>query len=280
MRRAGTTVALSNAGIAHRIKTLGIHGEFGQSAYVAEQLGLMARARRQVLGRWRGRYLLGVRFLVAAGQGSELIPELARSPRPYVRARAAEWSVDYPTPAVIVALLGLLDDPDPMCAFCAKDALSRMGRVAVTPLNGYLRTASGTRALAGLQVAAGLHDGDLASAATRFATDEQWAVRAAAAEVLGASADDDSVAALLRLLDDDHPAVRAAAVGALGGLQHWPASRDLVRLTTDDDWSVRVAAGRSLVDLGAAGQLLLEHVARQGGQAGDMASRLLSASLL
>jgi transketolase len=30
--------ALSNAGIAHRIQTLGIHGEFGQSAYTAEEL--------------------------------------------------------------------------------------------------------------------------------------------------------------------------------------------------------------------------------------------------
>ena len=30
--------ALSQAGIAHRIKSLGIHGEFGQSAYVAEEL--------------------------------------------------------------------------------------------------------------------------------------------------------------------------------------------------------------------------------------------------
>ena len=30
--------ALSNAGIAHRLKTLAIHGEFGQSAYLAEEL--------------------------------------------------------------------------------------------------------------------------------------------------------------------------------------------------------------------------------------------------
>ncbi len=30
--------ALSNSGIAHRVKTLGIHGEFGQSAYLAEEL--------------------------------------------------------------------------------------------------------------------------------------------------------------------------------------------------------------------------------------------------
>jgi transketolase len=30
--------ALSNAGISHRIRSLGIHGEFGQSAYVAEEL--------------------------------------------------------------------------------------------------------------------------------------------------------------------------------------------------------------------------------------------------
>jgi len=29
---------LSQAGIAHRMKSLGIHGEFGQSAYVAEHL--------------------------------------------------------------------------------------------------------------------------------------------------------------------------------------------------------------------------------------------------
>ena len=50
--------ALSNAGIAHRIKSLGIHGEFGQSAYVAEDLykkhGLtgdkMAEAALQLIG--------------------------------------------------------------------------------------------------------------------------------------------------------------------------------------------------------------------------------------
>ncbi|MBL9127807.1 MAG: hypothetical protein JNL97_09175, partial [Verrucomicrobiales bacterium] len=30
--------ALSDAGIAHRVRTLGIHGEFGQSAYLAEHL--------------------------------------------------------------------------------------------------------------------------------------------------------------------------------------------------------------------------------------------------
>ncbi|HYE33041.1 MAG TPA: transketolase C-terminal domain-containing protein [Methylomirabilota bacterium] len=30
--------ALSDAGVAHRVRTLGIHGEFGQSAYVAEEL--------------------------------------------------------------------------------------------------------------------------------------------------------------------------------------------------------------------------------------------------
>jgi len=30
--------ALSNAGVAHTLKTLGIHGEFGQSAYLAEEL--------------------------------------------------------------------------------------------------------------------------------------------------------------------------------------------------------------------------------------------------
>ena len=49
--------ALSTAGIAHRMKSLGIHGEFGQSAYVAEHLyekhGLtgpkMAEAAEQLL---------------------------------------------------------------------------------------------------------------------------------------------------------------------------------------------------------------------------------------
>jgi transketolase len=30
--------ALSRAGITHRMTSLGIHGEFGQSAYVAEEL--------------------------------------------------------------------------------------------------------------------------------------------------------------------------------------------------------------------------------------------------
>ena len=51
--------ALSRAGIAHRMTSLGIHGEFGQSAYLAEQLyekhGLtgprMAEAALALLGR-------------------------------------------------------------------------------------------------------------------------------------------------------------------------------------------------------------------------------------
>lgn len=51
--------ALSNAGIAHSVKTLGIHGEFGQSAYMAEELyvkhGLtapkMAEAALALLGK-------------------------------------------------------------------------------------------------------------------------------------------------------------------------------------------------------------------------------------
>lgn len=51
--------ALSGAGVRHQIATLGIHGEFGQSAYVAEHLyekhGLtgpkMAEAARKLLGR-------------------------------------------------------------------------------------------------------------------------------------------------------------------------------------------------------------------------------------
>ena len=50
--------SLSNAGIAHRIKSLGIRGEFGQSAYVAEDLykkhGLtgekMAEAALELIG--------------------------------------------------------------------------------------------------------------------------------------------------------------------------------------------------------------------------------------
>lgn len=50
--------ALSNAGIAHRVRTLGIDGEFGQSAYLAEQLyekhGLtgpkMAEAALELIG--------------------------------------------------------------------------------------------------------------------------------------------------------------------------------------------------------------------------------------
>ncbi|HMO64954.1 MAG TPA: transketolase C-terminal domain-containing protein, partial [Verrucomicrobiota bacterium] len=51
--------ALSGAGVRHHIATLGIHGEFGQSAYVAEHLyeqhGLtgpqMAAAALKLLGR-------------------------------------------------------------------------------------------------------------------------------------------------------------------------------------------------------------------------------------
>jgi transketolase len=50
--------ALSQAGIAHRIRTLGIPGEFGQSAYVAEHLyqhyaltaERMVQAARELIG--------------------------------------------------------------------------------------------------------------------------------------------------------------------------------------------------------------------------------------
>jgi len=51
--------ALSNAGVAHTLKSLGIEGEFGQSAYLAEELygkhGLtapkMAEAALALLGK-------------------------------------------------------------------------------------------------------------------------------------------------------------------------------------------------------------------------------------
>ena len=51
--------ALSNAGIAHRVKTLGINNEFGQSAYMAEELYIkhnltapkMAEAALALLGK-------------------------------------------------------------------------------------------------------------------------------------------------------------------------------------------------------------------------------------
>ena len=51
-----------------------------------------------------------------------------------VRAQAAEWAVEHPTPAVINALLLLLGDAESLCRFAAQDALFRLGPLVAEPL--------------------------------------------------------------------------------------------------------------------------------------------------
>jgi hypothetical protein len=243
---------------------------------VARELGLLATAERSCRSRFWWRRLRGVRLLSAIGAGEDAVPPLLDDPHPLVRADAAEWAGAHPGPELAGLLLQRLADPSGLARFSVQDSLIRMGPAASEPLRRFLETGSGPGLAPALQVAAGVADARFLPAARWRCTHGHPAVRARAAELVGAAGGAVGVDALTRLLDDPEAAVRVAAVRSLGAMGHWPAGPAVARLLRDPAWEVRRAAGLALRGLGGPGQLLLRRALADADPfAADMARQVL-----
>jgi HEAT repeats len=242
-------------------------------AAAARAVGMIDGAERDCRAwRWRRR-VHAVRLLALLGGGEAVVPPLLRDPRPEVRAQAAEWAADHPTPEVIASLLELLGDPTPFTRYTVTDTLIRVGREAAEPLAAAIAGGAGPAAL---EVGARIADPRLADAARARFGDPDPRIRAWAARLLGAVGGEAHAAAVIGALEDPDGDVRAAAAIALGRLGHWPAAGPLAARLRDPVWRVRRDAASALRALGAPGALLLERALRDEDPfARDMARQTL-----
>lgn len=251
-------------------------------AELARTTGLYQRAAADCRSiRW-SRRLRGAQVLTLLGGGEGAGTPLLRDPHRYVRAQAAEWAVEHPSPTVLKYLLDLLDDPDPGARFAAADAVPRVGppvveslaeRLARTPSSGSARP--GTIRL--LEAAAGVRNTGFIAPALRLSRADDPGVRARAVALLGLVGGEDAVARALEMLDDPMAAVRAAAMRALGNLGYWPAALAVGARLADLSWDVRREAGLALRAMGSPGQLVLRRATRGDDRfAADMARLTLA----
>lgn len=244
---------------------------------LARELGLVARAETYCRSRQWWRRLQGVRLLSLFGGGEEVVSPLFHDRDVVVRAQAAEWAADHPSPVVIDMLLFLLGDPERFCCFTAQESLLRIGGPVIEPLARYLADHSQPQWVeAALKVAVGLADPRLLPPALCLCRDASPRVRVLAASLLGMLGGGQGIEALMKMLDDPLPEVRAAAAQALGKLGHWPAAATLATLLQDHAWQVRREAGLALRALGAPGALFLRRsLAHVDSFTVDMARQIL-----
>ena len=132
---------------------IGVAGEQRQRlAAIAVELGLSARAEARCHSRLWWRQLRGARLVTLVGTGEEVMPTLLRDRHPVIRAQAAEWAAEHPSPALAAELVAMLGDSSGLCRFAAQDSLMRMGDVVAEPLVEYLSARSGERVAAALSV--------------------------------------------------------------------------------------------------------------------------------
>jgi len=244
--------------------------------FVAQQVGLVDRARKLCeSGRWTRR-LRGARILSRLDVADPLVQKLLADPHPAVRAQAAEWAAAQPSASVISAMLVLLADPATQARFAVQNALLRMGGVVAGPLAEFLENQSGPAAEAGLRVAGSLAEASFGPPALRHSRADNVDVRVAAALLLGGVADAASAERLMELLSDDDSQVRAAAAKSLGRMQYWQAGSQLAERLRDSAWRVRKEAGLALRAIGAPGTLFLRRAIKSDDRfAADMAQQVL-----
>lgn len=252
-------------------------GEVRERASVlAEEVGIIEHARRMSGSRLWWRRLHALRILTSLGTREEEVLPFFRDPHPAVRAQAAEWGSDHPSPPIIHALLRMLGDPATIGRFAIEDSVLRIGLVIVEPLAEHLESASGAPAIPLLEVAAALGQTAFGQPAVRLTRDADPRVRARAADVLGAVQSAESSDVLTALLSDADARVRTAAIRALGRIGHWPAAAAVAQLLRDPSFDVRRASGLALRSFGSPGLLLLGRFrSDKDAFAADMARQVL-----
>ncbi|HJP61385.1 MAG TPA: HEAT repeat domain-containing protein [Gemmatimonadaceae bacterium] len=244
--------------------------------FVAQEVGVIDRARALCHHRWWTRRLRGARILSRLDVADPLVHTLLADPHPAVRAQAAEWAASQPSVEVISSMLELLADPATQARFAVQNALLRMGNVIAGPLAAFLESHSGRSAEAGLRVAESVAVPRFLESALRHSRADEPGVREAAAKLLGGIAGAEAGARLIEMLGDSESRVRAAAASALGRMHYWQAASLLAERMRDHRWRVRREAGLALRALGAAGTLFLRRALKGDDRfAADMAEQVL-----
>ena len=244
--------------------------------FVAQQVGVIDRARALCIHKRWTRRLRGARILSQLDVTDPLVHKLLSDPHPAVRAQAAEWAAAQASTELVAAMLELLADPATQARFAVQSALLRMGTIIAAPLATFLETHSDRAAEAGLRVAEPIAELRFLESALRLSRAADIGVREASAKLLGAMGGAEAAARLIELLGDDADRVRAAAASGLGRMHYWQAGSLLAESLRDQRWRVRREAGLALRAIGAGGTLFLRKALKGDDRfAADMAQQVL-----
>lgn len=285
---AGTQADLEDVGALARLsphQQIAVFSELSASlrGKNQQQLGVLATGaglpdlaeRWCASPRWFKR-LRGARVYTLLGGGETAMAHLFDDPRPEVRAQAAQWAAEHPSPEVIDRLLTMLTDPHSLCRFTVQDSLLRIGSPAVPGLLRHFCDPSAVPSEEALKIATGIADGRFLRPALTLCRRPDPRLRAQAATLAASIGGAQVTDVLTGLLGDGDPDVRAAAANGLGKLAHWPAAGALSACLRDRSWDVRRGAALALGRCGAPGVLLLRRALLDDDRfARDMARQVL-----
>ena len=125
---------------------------------IADDVGLLDKARTDLGSRWWWKRLHAVRLLTALGPQSDEYGPLLDDRAPEVRAQAATWAAGDPTPEAIRRLADMVSDEDGRCRFAARTALIDIGLPAVPEIARLLASDDEQVVTRTLPVAAAMSD--------------------------------------------------------------------------------------------------------------------------
>lgn len=239
---------------------------------LAEQLGLVALARRRAGAKQWWRRLSASRLLTLIGAESGILQRMLKDRDAQVRAQAATYVAAHPTPEGLSGLIEMLGDEAAICRFAAKDALMRLGPHGTAIVVARLAEHAGPRTIPLLEVAAATASHDHLPAAMAHLADPRATARLLVARLLRGIGGPVASEKLLELLDDPDESVRETAAEALGYLSHWPGAGRIAKLLDDPVSSVRLAAANALGQLGPPGELLLRRARLRGSAHASLAA--------
>ena len=235
---------------------------------------MLARYARQLSGDPREHI---ARFFESAGHVDAEVEHL-HARRAWKRAAAAATLGDMGSSSAIPALTDALEDPERDVRAAAARSLGLLGAaVAVEPIVAELACGRVQRAVGGwalMQIGA-----PTLSRLRGLLADEDWEVRATAAELIGLIGDASDAAELVGLLRDPSAEVRAKSAHALGRLGAGDAAAGLRGTLGDRIFYVRAAAARALGELGDTPSVpaLIHQAQTDRFEAAQAAARALAA---